>query len=794
MPNTRLPSEKLVELLMGIAGLGNPKAYAIYKAMGQPKYRPIETRVTHEIVRRHLSNEQPIGCYFVLGTETYVGVIDCDDHDGSMDWNDMAAAGKAIVEKLRIYGITAQCFRSGGGSGLHIWIFWETPQDASLVMRFLKAVVEECGYKNGTAGGIQSGVVEVFPKNRQVKEGSLGNLIALPLARDSVALDESLQPIEWNQYDPPALGTLFSPPVEEVFAPQTPLNSNAQRHSQKNSYSKLSSDLLPGDEEEVRAALKFVDSDDYQPWIRIAFALKHSFGDDGFAIFDEWSSKSEKYEGKDACRTVWDGLTPDGSLTVGTIFHLARVQGWNGPTDPDIREMNTRYGILTHGGSTRIILKQKVDGGQGPISWLSKTSFEDRLAGERIQVEYGDGSSRKVSRAKHWLNHARAAHYYEIIFDPSLPPGHNGNRWNMWAGFAVQPAPGKWDLLQEHIYTNICGGNDENYQWMLNWMAEGVQNPGEVIGTAPVLYGLPGTGKGVLANAYGRLWGDHYVSVTKEDHITGRFNQHFLGKRFVYIDEGMFGGDRRNAGVVKTMITEPRVMLEAKGMDPFFMENHMIFMVTSNERSIVAADIGDRRWQVLPVGDKHREDRPYFAAIIAQLDEGGIEGMLCDLLKRDISIGPDPRRTIRTPELFDQIIQAQGPIEKYLYQLLDEGQLPQPDAPGNRAGVTTIAAMLDQMKRTQPRANYVQLPIFGRILTELFPDAEKTQSGNFIVGRDANGRVRTERSMRYQFPPLQQCRRLFSAYIGQDIPWSNDLEEWQGDEFDGPYKDVDYPF
>lgn len=325
-------------------------------------------------------------------------------------------------------------------------------------------------------------------------------------------------------------------------------------------------------------------------------------------------------------------------------------------------------------------------------------------------------------------------------------------------------------------------------------MACGVQNPGEVIGTAPVLYGLPGTGKGVLANAYGRLWSEHYVSVTKEDHITGRFNQHFMSKRFVYIDEGMFGGDRRNAGVVKTMITEPRIMLEAKGMDPFFMENHMIFMVTSNERSIVAADIGDRRWQVLSVGDKHREDRPYFAAIIAQLDEGGMEGMLYDLLKRDISIGPDPHRTFRTPELFDQIIQAQGPIEKYLYQLLDEGHLAQPDAPGNGAGVTTIGAMFDQMKRTQPRADYVQLPLFGRTLTKLFPGVKKIQSGDFIVGRDANGRLRTERSTRYRFPTLQQCRRLFSDYIGQEVPWSNDLEEWQGTESNGPEKDDDYPF
>ena len=100
----------------------------------------------------------------------------------------------------------------------------------------------------------------------------------------------------------------------------------------------------------------------------------------------------------------------------------------------------------------------------------------------------------------------------------------------------------------------------------------------------------------------------------------------------------------------------------------------------SNERSVVPADIGDRRWQVFEVSDEHREDKPYFSAIMREMKEGGYEAMLHELLERDISKGPDPRKTIRTPELFDQIIQAQGPVEKYIYQFLDSGYLPQPEA------------------------------------------------------------------------------------------------------------------
>jgi len=784
-------SDDLTTFIHELAQHGRTDCYSRFNVRSDKGYQFANTEVTEGTITAHLSGRQPIAIYLFKDDTTRLAAFDVDNHNEQLAWEQVASKIQPLIADLKALGVETLVVRSGGGSGIHIWLVWQKAQNASDVRLFLKQLLRKHDLKSGTLG-LSANEVEIYPKQDRVLQGKVGNPIALPFARLSQPLGNDLQPVNLADYSPPKIENLYAPDV--ISLPMTHRPEEPAEPTLKPAPINRTG-VQRADEDETRSALKYIPADDYDSWIRIGLILKCSLAEGGFALWNDWSKSSTKYEDESKCLEKWHELCPDGSLGIGTLFHMAQQNGWNGPCDPEIREMNARYGILTYGGNTRIILKRKADGGQGPISWLSKKSFEDRLAGERIQVENNDGSLRKVSRAKHWLNHPQASHYYEIIFDPSLPPGHNGNRWNMWAGFSVQPAPGKWDRLQEHIFTNICSDNDEHYQWLLNWMACGVQKPDEVLGTAPVLAGLPGTGKGVLANAYGRLWGEHYVSVTKEDHITGRFNQHFMGKRFVYIDEGMFGGDRRKAGVIKTMITEPRVMLEAKGMDAFLMENHMIFMVTSNERSIVAADIGDRRWQMLSVGDKHREDRPYFAAIVAQLDEGGAEGMLHDLLNRDISIGPDPHRTFRTPELYDQIIQAQGPIEKYLYQVLDEGHLPQPDAPGNGAGVTTIAAMHDHMKRTQPRADYVQLPLFGRTLTKLFPGVEKIQSGQFVVGRDANGCLRTERSMRYRFPPLKQCRHLFGAFIGQEVPWSNDLEEWQGgDEFDAQDKGHKYPF
>ena len=541
--------------------------------------------------------------------------------------------------------------------------------------------------------------------------------------------------------------------------------------------------VLDGDREEAATALAFVPADDYSVWIRMGLALKNSFGADGFDIWLEWSQKSEsKYPGAETCREVWDGLLPSGAIGIGSVFFEAKSHGWNGPSVPVIREMNEKYGVLTHGNKTIIIIKNGDHGPDDDFVWLSKPAFLDRLAGEKTAVINSSGDSKTESKAKYWLKHSLASHYHRTVFDPERPPGHNGLDWNLWRGFGVVPIPGEWDLLKLHVLENICQSDAQLYAWLLNWMALGVQQPGLVIGTAPVLLGAPGTGKGFVAHAYGRLWGAHYVSVTAREHVSGRFNAHLVAKRFVFIDEGIFGGDRREAGIIKGRVTEPTIMVELKGVDPMKMRNAAIYMVASNEASVVPADIADRRWQVFNVGSKRREDHRYFTAIQEQLDDGGYEAMLHELLERDFSEGPDPRRTIKTEALFEQILLSQGPMFAYLHHLIDEGVLPQPDAPGNRPGVTTIAALYADLHHHHRDARYVRVDSLGRFLQKVVPGIRTVQSGTYVVKVDHQGNVvETSRSTRYVFPRLAEVRRDFERYIGQSVPWSNDLEDWLED-------------
>jgi putative DNA primase/helicase len=78
--------------------------------------------------------------------------------------------------------------------------------------------------------------------------------------------------------------------------------------------------------EKVEASLKAIPSDDYGQWINKGIALKREYGEEGFAMWTEWSRKSPKFEWE-ACREKWPTLKADerpNPIGVGTIIHDAR--------------------------------------------------------------------------------------------------------------------------------------------------------------------------------------------------------------------------------------------------------------------------------------------------------------------------------------------------------------------------------------------------------------------------------------------------------------------------------------
>jgi putative DNA primase/helicase len=83
-------------------------------------------------------------------------------------------------------------------------------------------------------------------------------------------------------------------------------------------------------EDDIRAALAYIDANDRATWVRMAMAVKHELGPSGWNIWDTWSQTSGEYNAKDA-RDVWKSAKETGSsgtVTIGTLIAEAQSFGF----------------------------------------------------------------------------------------------------------------------------------------------------------------------------------------------------------------------------------------------------------------------------------------------------------------------------------------------------------------------------------------------------------------------------------------------------------------------------------
>jgi len=294
-----------------------------------------------------------------------------------------------------------------------------------------------------------------------------------------------------------------------------------------------------------------------------------------------------------------------------------------------LAEFNAQYAVVNEGGKAWVmswkydpVLKRK------HLERISFRSFEELYANQK------DGNGESI--AQKWLEHPSRRQYLGgITFDPS-GKAHEGY-WNLWQGFAIEPAPGDWSKMEWHIKQVICAGDHDNYEYMIGWLARLVQHPELPAEVAIVMRGGKGVGKGVLGRWTCRLFGQHGLQIINPDHLVGRFNAHLRDCVVLFADEAFYAGDKRNQGILNGLITEPTLLIEAKRVDPIPVLSRLHILMASNSNWVIPASSDERRYLVLDVLGTRQGDRPYFAAIEQEMENGGLAAMLHDLLARDIS-------------------------------------------------------------------------------------------------------------------------------------------------------------
>lgn len=337
-----------------------------------------------------------------------------------------------------------------------------------------------------------------------------------------------------------------------------------------------------------------------------------------------------------------------------------------------IDNMNLRYAWADCWGDEGTYLRFDEHGRPHPAQWRV---IEEAMAPYWIE-RHADNDVKMLPLAKAWKHSPRRRIYDRVIFAPGGYAGGGGRVLNLWTGMAIAPARRRCMRMLRHMFRVICRRNRGLFEYLMDWMALLVQKPEVLPGTALLLQSeREGTGKSTVANWVVEWFGPHAQMVSDPEHVVGKFNAHLETCVALVVNEPPFAGDHGTARKLKAMITEPKLLVEAKFKTPHLVDNHVHIIITTNERWAVSAGSGARRFVVFDVDDCKAGDHAYFHALHTEAEAGGKAGLLHLLMSRDISKF-NPRDIPITEALREQQRMSAGSEYQWGLDLLERDDLP----------------------------------------------------------------------------------------------------------------------
>ena len=431
--------------------------------------------------------------------------------------------------------------------------------------------------------------------------------------------------------------------------------------------------------------------------------------------------------------------------------------------DSLLDELNSKHAVIRDGDKYKILqLTYDAYLDRDEPSLIGYTGI--RLYYENQQKVFVT-DKKALNQIDWWLQQPQRRELKGFVLDPLCK---RDDVYNLWEGWTAQPDPdASCDLYLAHIHDNIAQGDSEICEYLLDWMADAIQNPTTRPGTSIVLRGGQGTGKGVFISGFGHLYGRHFVHIKDPDHFLGRFNKHLQYCLLLFADEAVWGGNKKAEGKLKGLITEDNIQIEAKFCDVRTMLNNVRVMMASNNEWVVPAGVDERRFFVIDVGSARAQDHTYFGALVNQMKTGGYGALLHLLQTRDLS-ERNLRQFPTTAALLEQKLASIEPELRFLYELARDGQLPLTFDGSDDVAVIGKKTLYDSYKQfcTDVGVRHKLAPSqFGKALSKVLPGLRerKPRRGNRL----------------YLFPSLAEVREQLDRVLRQPTIWSAQTD-WEG--------------
>ena len=522
--------------------------------------------------------------------------------------------------------------------------------------------------------------------------------------------------------------------------------------------------FIPNNKDDERTEIK-----NHDELIPYAAAIKAALGGDvsHYSVYNDWM---QQWDGNDEkyIQQRWDSIH-DAHIGAEFIFRKAGSFGWVNPEPEWVKEFNQNHFVAPDGKDTYVFqeVNDPIFNGRRTLHCHAFTGFKKLHDNKQINVST-NGKEKYMGHASAWLKHLKRRTYENgLVFAPNkqVPDGC----YNIWQGWGVKPKPGSWEQMKIHIRDVLCAGNIELFNYTIGWLANMVQKPDRQGEVAFVISGGKGVGKGTFGHYVGKFFGQHFLHVTNQKHLIGNFNHHLRDAVFVVLDEAFFAGDKKHESILKSIITEPVLMIEKKGIDAVQAPNYTHIMMFSNETWVVPASVDERRFFVIHIPSHRKPEKVHFDALYTEMDNGGPAAMLDYLLNYDLS-DFDLRSIPQTEALIEQKLQSLSAPEKWLYSCLHDANIGEFSWDNERFSMPTQVAHEHYMQH-HTKHSYDGKPLMDSVWSKTI---RKTlyNNGNSLI--TDGGRPTDDLGTRQphtSFPSLSDARCAFERYINGQVEW-----------------------
>ena len=224
-----------------------------------------------------------------------------------------------------------------------------------------------------------------------------------------------------------------------------------------------------------------------------------------------------------------------------------------------------------------------------------------------------DGKMSKKNFVSSWMKDDQIRKFDKLDF---LPPPLivNKNVYNQWVGFKADRLPPIVEDFSNEVneildvFKALCGDVQESWDYFEKWIAQMIQQPGEITGISILMKSIEGCGKGYICEVIKAIMGDEYFyqSGNAETDVFNRFSNALRFRILININESKAKTNYDYQDLIKHIITAPTITYEEKGKQSIVIKNCVRLLFTTNNDFAMPLSDDERRFVIFECSSKYK--------------------------------------------------------------------------------------------------------------------------------------------------------------------------------------------